>query len=286
VRLVSYMTQTGPTVGGLRDDGCVNLSAVDPRVPGDMRTLLTMGAAGLDLAREALQTGEPEPLDESTILPIVPNPEKILCIGLNYADHAAETGKPLPDVPVVFNKAPTALSAHGRKIVLPRVSQEVDAEAELTVVIGTAGRYIAEEDALSHVAGYTCGNDVSARDWQIRRAGGQWFLGKSFDTFAPVGPYLVTADEIPDPSGLRVRSIINGQTMQDSTTDQFIFTVARLIAEISQVCTLTPGDLILTGTPPGVGMARKPPVFLQPGDVVEIDIEKVGTLRNEVAAEL
>jgi 2-keto-4-pentenoate hydratase/2-oxohepta-3-ene-1,7-dioic acid hydratase in catechol pathway len=204
---------------------------------------------------------------------------------LNYADHARETGKEPPPEPVLFSKFATAVSAHGRPIVLPRVSQEVDYEAELVVVIGRGGRHIPRERAFEHVAGYAVGHDVSARDWQQRKPGGQWLLGKSFDTFAPFGPELVTADEVGDISNLRIQLRLNGKTMQDSTTAQLIFGVDALIAYISQVCTLTPGDVIFTGTPPGVGAARKPPVFLRPGDVVEVEIERVGLLRNPVVGE-
>jgi len=214
----------------------------------------------------------------------VPDPEKILCIGLNYADHARETGKAIPTEPVVFCKLPTALSRHEAPIVLPKVSTKVDLEAELVVVIGRGGRDIPEAKAREHIAGYTCGNDVSARDWQIEKPGGQWLLGKSFDTFAPVGPWLVTADEIADPGSLAVESRLNGGVFQSSNTLEFIFPVEQLDAYVSQVCTLKTGDLIFTGTPPGVGVAKKPQVFLAPGDVVEIEIESVGLLRNPVVA--
>jgi 2-keto-4-pentenoate hydratase/2-oxohepta-3-ene-1,7-dioic acid hydratase in catechol pathway len=169
--------------------------------------------------------------------------------------------------------------------VLPRVSQEVDYEAELVLVIGQGGRYIPPSEARRHIAAYCCGNDVSARDWQLRKPGGQWLLGKSFDSFAPFGPTLVTADEIPDPGHLAIELRLNGQVMQRSNTDQFIFGVDELVAYVSQVCTLVPGDLIFTGTPHGVGFARNPPVWLKPGDVVEVEIEKLGVLSNQVVAE-
>jgi 2-keto-4-pentenoate hydratase/2-oxohepta-3-ene-1,7-dioic acid hydratase in catechol pathway len=176
-------------------------------------------------------------------------------------------------------------SARKSLSVLPRVSREVDYEAELVVVIGKRGRYIAEDQARNYVAGYTIGHDVSARDWQLRKPGGQWLAGKTFDTFAPIGPALVTADEIRDPHRLSIELRLNGQVMQRSNTEQMIFTVDKLVAYISQVVTLQPGDLIFTGTPPGVGFARKPPVFLKPGDIVEIEIENLGILRNPVTAE-
>jgi 2-keto-4-pentenoate hydratase/2-oxohepta-3-ene-1,7-dioic acid hydratase in catechol pathway len=204
---------------------------------------------------------------------------------LNYADHAKESGQAPPAEPVFFNKLHTAVSSPGAPIVLPKVSPEVDYEAELVIVIGKQGRYIPVEQARAHIAGYTVGHDVSARDWQLRKPGGQWLLGKSFDTFAPFGPELVTSDEVGDPGNLRIQLRINGQTLQDSSTKQLIFTVDQLVAYVSQVCTLLPGDVIFTGTPPGVGAARKPPIFLKPGDAVEVEIEKLGVLSNPVVAE-
>ncbi len=212
-------------------------------------------------------------------------PQKIICVGLNYADHAAESGAKVGDEPVIFNKFPTALAAHGDPIRLPKVGADVDYEAELVAVIGVGGKNISRGAALDHVAGYACGHDVSARDWQKDKPGGQWLLGKSFDGFAPLGPELVTADEVGNPHELDIRLRLNGQVMQDSNTSQLIFCVDVLVSYISQVCTLLPGDLIYTGTPPGVGMARKPPVLLTAGDVVAVEIEKIGVLRNPVALE-
>jgi 2-keto-4-pentenoate hydratase/2-oxohepta-3-ene-1,7-dioic acid hydratase in catechol pathway len=204
---------------------------------------------------------------------------------LNYADHARETGKEPPPEPVIFSKFVTAVRAHGDVIVLPKISREVDYEAELVAVIGRGGRRITPTAALDHVIGYCCGHDVSARDWQQRKPGGQWLLGKSFDSFAPFGPELVTADEVGDIANLRIQLRLNGTSMQDSTTAQLIFSVADLVSYVSGVCTLTPGDVIFTGTPSGVGVARKPQVFLRPGDAVEVEIERIGVLRNTVVAE-
>jgi len=285
MRLVTYQSPTGPRVAGLRNGGCVDLNRADKNVPHCIKMLLAQGPAGLRRAAEVLALGKPIPAAGLKLLPIVPNPEKIICVGLNYADHARESGQTPPAEPVFFSKFSFAICGHGQAIVLPRVSSEVDYEAELVVVIGTGGRYIAADHALEHVAGYCCGNDVSARDWQLRKPGGQWLLGKSFDTFAPIGPALVTADEIPDPNQLAIQLRLNGQVMQQSNTARLIFSVAQLIAYVSQVCTLLPGDLIFTGTPPGVGFARKPPVFLKPGDAVEVEIEGIGVLRNPVVGE-
>ncbi|MCL4169017.1 UNVERIFIED_CONTAM: hypothetical protein GTU68_027399 [Idotea baltica] len=218
-------------------------------------------------------------------LPPVPTPEKVICIGLNYRDHAIETGSEIPSEPVVFNKFVSTIIGDQDAIVLPKVSDQVDYEAELVVVIGKGGKHISKASAMDHVFGYTCGHDVSARDWQKGRPGGQWLLGKTFDTFAPIGPWVVTKDEMPDPSDVRVQLILNGETMQDSTTAQLIFDIPELIEHVSKICKLQPGDLIFTGTPPGVGAARKPPVFLKPGDICEVKIDGIGTLTNPCVAE-
>ncbi len=285
MRLVSYQGESGPRVAGVRDGKYVDLNRADANLPSSMKALLSAGTAGLEAARTAIGKGDPIDPTRVKLLAPVPDPEKIICIGLNYADHAAESGAEIPSQPIVFCKFATALCAHGDPIVLPQVSSKVDYEAELVVVIGTGGRHIAVDQALSHVAGYACGHDVSARDWQLETPGKQWLLGKTFDTFAPVGPELVTPDEVGDAGSLRISLRLNGQTMQDSSTKQLIFTIPQLIAHVSQVCTLKPGDLIFTGTPPGVGAARKPPVYLKPGDVAEVEIERIGLLRNEIVAE-
>ncbi len=239
--------------------------------------------------KQACQGSEADWIDApSVLLPPTPVPEKIICIGLNYLDHAIETGAQPPSEPVVFSKFNTALVGHGEAIKLPEVAKKVDYEAELVVVIGRTGKNVSEADALDHVFGYTCGHDVSARDWQKGRPGGQWLLGKTFDTFAPVGPCVVPASEFAGtdhqvPGGLRVQMQLNGETVQDSTTEQLIFSVPALIAHLSKIMTLRPGDLIFTGTPPGVGMARTPPVFLKPGDQCSVIVEGIGTLTNPVA---
>lgn len=284
MRLVSYLSSEGPKTAAIRGQRYVDLSRAG--LPASMRALLALGQEGLHRAARVIAEGpDVDPATIKKLLPPVPDPRKVICIGLNYADHAREGGTVPPDEPVLFNKFPTALIGHGEPIVLPRVSPEVDFEAELVVVIGRGGRHIPRQRALDHVAGYCPGHDVSARDWQLRKPGKQWLLGKTFDTFAPCGPALVTRDEVPDPGKLPIRFRLNGQVMQDSNTDQFIFPVDELIAYVSQVCTLEPGDLIYTGTPPGVGFARKPPVFLKPGDVAEVEIEGLGLLKNPVVAE-
>jgi 2-keto-4-pentenoate hydratase/2-oxohepta-3-ene-1,7-dioic acid hydratase in catechol pathway len=214
-------------------------------------------------------------------------PASIICIGLNYRKHAEETGAKIPEYPVVFYKGVNTMQHPGEPIYLPEhlKSNEVDYECELAVVIGRACKNVSREQALDYVLGYTCANDVSARDWQKNFGGGQWCRGKSFDTFAPLGPSLVTCDEIPDPSGLRIRTVINGETMQDSNTSDMIFDVPTLIEFLSGSTTLLAGTVILTGTPSGVGMARKPQRWLRAGDNVSVEIEKIGTLTNPVLVE-
>lgn len=213
-------------------------------------------------------------------------PPNIFCIGLNYREHATESGLPPPANPVVFMKPTTSVSGPEDPIFLPacRHGDEIDFEGELAVVIGRTARNVAAADALQHVLGYTCGNDVSARQWQLHAGGGQWCRGKGFDSFCPLGPALVTRDEIADPQQLGLRTRVNQRMMQDNTTGDMIFTVAELISFLSQDTTLLPGTVIMTGTPQGVGFARKPPVFLHNGDVVEIQIDGLGTLRNPVLA--
>ena len=208
----------------------------------------------------------------------IPRPGKIVCVGLNYRDHAAEGGQDLPKAPLLFAKWPNTLIGDGDAIVLPPESSQVDYEAELGVVIGTSARRVSERDALDHVEGYICLNDVSARDLQF--ADGQWTRGKSPDTFCPVGPRLVPREEIADPQALAIRCIVNGEALQDSSTAQMIFSVAEIIAYTSQIITLEPGDLIATGTPAGVGVFRDPKVLLKDGDEVSVEIEGLGTLTN------
>jgi 2-keto-4-pentenoate hydratase/2-oxohepta-3-ene-1,7-dioic acid hydratase in catechol pathway len=209
-------------------------------------------------------------------------PSKIVCIGLNYRDHAEEQGVDLPDAPLLFAKWPNTLIGAGEPIVIPPITSKVDYEAELGVVIGERLRNVSEENALEGVRGYLCLNDVSARDLQF--ADGQWVRGKSLDTFCPVGPKLVSPDDVPDPQRLSIRALVNGRVLQDSSTAQMVFGVAAVIAHVSRAITLEPGDLIATGTPAGVGAFRHPPVFLRPGDQVTIEIEGLGALTNPVRA--
>jgi 2-keto-4-pentenoate hydratase/2-oxohepta-3-ene-1,7-dioic acid hydratase in catechol pathway len=240
-------------------------------------------AKGVDLST-ALAVADAKPLSDVRLLSPVASPQKIIAIGLNYADHARESGLEPPAAPVAFVKTPNSIIGPGEEIRYAKDdTAEVDYEAELAVVIGRRARKVSEADALSHVFGYTCCNDVSARDAQF--ADGQWVRGKSFDTFCPLGPWIVTADEVPDPQALRISCRVNGETLQDSTTGEMIFSVAAIISYLSRFMTLEPGDVIATGTPFGVGFARTPPVFLLNGDTVDVEIERVGTLTNPVVAE-
>lgn len=286
MRLLTFEHQGTRRLGVRTGDAIVDLSKADASLPTNMRDFLAAGDKALNSAKAAADKGE-HTLSASDVKICAPihNPEKVICIGLNYADHAAESGMPIPSEPIVFSKYASSIIDPGDNIVAPSVSNEVDYEVELVVVIGKPGRHISEEDALSHVAGYTVGHDVSARDYQLQKPGGQWMMGKAFDTFAPIGPDLVTSDEVPEPGNLNIRCILNGETVQDSNTSQLIFRVEKLISYLSHVFTLTPGDLIFTGTPPGVGMGRTPQLWLKDGDVVVCEVDGIGRLENPVVSD-
>ena len=264
-------------------DSFIDLKALG--LPDTLDALLREGEAGLQAARAAITRGGPaRTLDGVRLLPPVLQPAKAFAIGLNYKDHAAESKFDPPMNPVVFQRYPSSWVAHGQPIVRPHISTQFDYEAEVVAVIGKAGRYIGKEDALSHVAGYSLFNDGSVRDWQTRS--GQWLLGKNFDASGGFGPEFVTADELPPgASGLRLQCRLNGRVVQDANTRDMIFDVATLVAECSQAMALAPGDLIITGTPSGVGLARTPQLWMQPGDVCEVELEGIGILRNTVVDE-
>jgi len=252
----------------------------------DLQSVIAGGDDALDRVRRqvrAPQLGAALGLDNVKLRAPLPRPPKIICIGLNYRDHAAEAKMPIPEVPTVFSKYATSVTGHGCPIVLPKNSVKPDYEAEFAVVIGKGGRHIPEDRWREHVFGYTIVNDVSARDFQM--ATSQWMMGKTFDTFAPMGPVIVTADEIADPHSLRITLRLNGEVLQDSNTSNLIFGVDKLVAFLSSVFTLEPGDVISTGTPAGVGFARKPPVWLKAGDEVAVEVEGIGKLVNPVVAE-
>jgi acylpyruvate hydrolase len=216
-----------------------------------------------------------------TLLPPVLDPEKVVCLGLNYRAHASETKKAAPDFPMLFHKTAGSLLGAGGTIQIPPVTQQVDYEGELAVIIGRTCYNVSGDNALDYVAGYTCANDVSARDWQYRTK--QFTQGKMLDTFGPLGPALVTRDEVPDPHNLSIQTRLNGELMQDGHTSAMIFDIPFIVSYISQISTLKPGDVILTGTPEGVGFARDPQVFLRPGDTIAVEIETIGRLVNSVA---
>ena len=272
MKLVTYSVGTGmPEVGILEGD------EIRPLGRETMIDFISHG-------------GSPDPgegvvsLGDARLHAPVPEPQKIICIGLNYEDHAEETGAPIPEKPIVFAKYPNTIIGHGESIVIPPITSQVDYEAELAVVIGRTARNVPKSKALEHVYGYTNANDVSARDIQLGE-GGQWTRGKAIDTFCPLGPYLVTRDEVPDPQALSIRCTLNGEVVQDGTTDKMIFPVAELVAFLSTGMTLVPGDVIITGTPPGVGMARDPQLWMKQGDEVTIEVEGLGALTNPVQAE-
>lgn len=287
MRFATLATDTGPRAVVRAGNDYIDLATSDSSLPNNVREILAAGADGLAAARRASQRPDAKRIAAGSARyhAPVPDPKKIVCLGLNYRDHAIESGKAIPSEPVLFSKYATALIGHGESIVIPKVSKRVDYEAELVIVVGKKGRHIPVEKAMQFVAGYCVGHDVSARDWQFKGETKQWMSGKTFDTFAPVGPELVTADELPDPHSLPIRLRLNGQTMQDSNTKQLIFGVPEILAYLSVIMTLEPGDLIFTGTPPGVGDARKPPVYMKPGDIAEVEIEGIGLLRNQCVAE-
>jgi 2-keto-4-pentenoate hydratase/2-oxohepta-3-ene-1,7-dioic acid hydratase in catechol pathway len=284
MKLATLQTSSGPRVVSVHGDKYVDLRAGHEAVPTTLKGLLSLEgwhafAASTEkaaIAKGAFVTGD--------LLAPIGDPEKVVCIGLNYRDHAEESGQPIPGEPVCFNKFPTAVTGPGAPVPLPSVCTQIDYEAELVVVVGKTAKHVSEQDALKYVAGYMNGNDVSARDWQLNKPGKQWLMGKTPDGFAPTGPWLVTADEVADPGQLAISLTLNGQTMQNSSTKELIFNIPQLIAYLTQIVTLKPGDLIFTGTPPGVGMARKPPVFLKPGDTMSVTIAGLGTLTNPCTA--
>jgi 2-keto-4-pentenoate hydratase/2-oxohepta-3-ene-1,7-dioic acid hydratase in catechol pathway len=290
MRLVTFSSPAGSRLGAIADDSVVDLRATDPELPGDILGLVRAGEVMWERARRAAEEGKRVPLSEVRLLaPIVP-PRNIFLVGKNYRAHASEfagsgfdaSAKEVePDVPVIFTKPPSTICGPGDPIhVSHDPDRSVDYEGELTVVIGRGGRRITRQDAMSHVFGYTIVNDVTAREMQKRHR--QWFLGKSVDGFCPMGPAIVTADEIPDPAQLHLLTEVNGERRQDAPVSDLIFDIPCLIETISSVCTLEPGDLIATGTAAGVGIGFDPPKYLKPGDVVRITIEPIGTLENPV----
>ena len=273
MRLVSYRAASAPAAVGVLQDHTVVPIAGD----ADMLSVISSGQLPLLDESKAL------PLTSIKLLAPIARPNKLICVGLNYRDHAEESKMEIPKVPTIFNKFSTAIIGPGDPIVLPKNSTKPDYEAEFAFVIGKGGRHISGPAWRDHVFGYMCLNDVSARDFQMATT--QWLMGKTFDTFAPCGPAIVTADEVPDPHSLDISLEINGEVLQNSNTKHLIFNIPALIEYVSSVCTLEPGDIVSTGTPAGVGFARKPPRYLKAGDEVVVKIDGVGELRNPVVAE-
>jgi 2-keto-4-pentenoate hydratase/2-oxohepta-3-ene-1,7-dioic acid hydratase in catechol pathway len=281
MKLVTFTTENDARLGVVRDDRVVDLaSASNGCLPSDMLTFLQQGEAAMQLARDVEKSATASlPLTEVTLLAPVPNPSKVVAMGLNYMDHCREQNIEPPKEPIIFAKFPSAVVGPGAAIRWdPALTQQVDYEAELAVVMGRTARRVSAAGALDYVAGYTICNDVSARNLQF--GDGQWVRGKSLDTFCPLGPWLVTRDEIPDPHDLAIRCTVNDDVLQDSTTAEVIFRVDQLIEFISHAFSLLPGDVIATGTPDGVGVFRSPQIFLKDGDVVTVEIEGLGQLTN------
>ena len=277
MKLVTIRGKGGDRLGVKTDGGIVDVSAAG--VPATMAEAIAGGRAALDRIAAALDGTEAQDEAGVALGPCVPDPGKIVCIGLNYRRHAEESNMPVPTTPVVFSKFTNTLAAHGEEITLPTsTSAQFDYEAELCVVIGKRAKGVSQDDALDHVFGYCNANDLSIRDLQTRTS--QWLLGKTTDQFFPIGPYVVTADEVGDPQALRVVCRVNGQELQSSNTADMVFSVAELVSYCSTYFTLEPGDLITTGTPEGVAMGRADKPWLKAGDVVEIEVDKLGVLSN------
>jgi acylpyruvate hydrolase len=287
MRLCTIQRDGKAVVGVKTDAGIIDLSKQMPRGPKSVVEILAGGKAVQDAVKKACakpKAGAVVKEKQAKYLPPIPNPGKILCIGLNYRKHAEETNNPIPAYPIVFCRFNNTLAAHNAPMLSTTHSDQYDWEAELAVIIGKRTRNIAKDKALSAVAGYSVFNDGSVRDWQ-RKSGGQFTLGKNFDGSGGFGPDIVTSDELPKGGApLRIMCRLNGETMQDSNTEDMIFDTVTLVSELSKVMTLEPGDIIITGTPSGVGAGRTPPVWMKPGDVCEVEIEKIGVLRNPIKA--
>lgn len=289
MRFLSFKTDHHTGVGWIKDassETLVDLSLLGLDLPADLKTLIaTEGAmaaahaAALKAPATAIRT-----LSSVQLLPLIPNPGKIVCMGLNYADHAKEGGNARPEYPSFFMRGATSMVGHQSPIVRPKASTQLDYEAELAVVIGQRARHLTADNALACIAGYSCFNDASIRNYQRKSA--QWTIGKNFDGTGPFGPWLVTPDELPPGAeGLRIQSRLNGKVMQDANTRDFLWNVVESLRIITECMTLEPGDVVITGTPAGVGYARTPPVWMAPGDVCEIEIEGIGTLSNPIVDE-
>lgn len=279
MKLISFLQHGAPAYGAVIGDQVLDLTPILGAQAPDLKTLLAKGLTSA--VADAIKTHTPTlRFDQLELLPVIPNPGQIFCIGLNYGEHVRETGREITETPVIFLRVPDSQVAHGQDIVRPPESHRLDYEAEIAVVIGKGGRRIREEDAWDHIAGYACYNDGSVRDWQV--ATSQWTPGKNFYRTGGFGPWMVTSDEIAPAQVMRLQTVLNGQVLQDTTTDKMIHNIPRQIAYISTFTPLSPGDVIVTGTPGGVGNKRTPQIFMKPGDVCEIVVDAIGTLRNGI----
>lgn len=287
MRLATVKSKDKSMLAVLRGDDLFDVSALGPNLPGDMLGALQGGRGALgSIERASASAPSAALLDrrEVQFLPPITQPGKIICVGLNYADHSAESGFKQPDYPTLFGRFSSSLIGHGAPIVRPRVSDQLDYEGEVALVIGRSGRHIPKSRAFDHVAGYSPFNEASVRDFQLKAP--QWTVGKNFDDTGAFGPFLVTADELPPgAAGLKIETRLNGEAVQSSNTSNMVFDVASLISIISEAMTLNVGDVIVTGTPAGVGLARKPPLWMKPGDTCEVEIEGIGLLSNPIMQE-
>ncbi|CAN5437007.1 fumarylacetoacetate hydrolase family protein [soil metagenome] len=285
MKFTTFTTNGKTRLGVIDGDAVIDLNTAQPQVPADMREALLAGVDLAAAAKAAIASGAAKvPLSSVTLAPMIPQPGKIICLGLNYFDHAKEGGRDKPEYPWFFLRCASSLVAPNADALLPKVSERFDYEAELAVVIGKKAKHLSQADALSCVFGYTCFNDMSVRDYQKKTP--QWTIGKNFDATGGFGPTLVTADELPaGATDLKIQCRLNGNVMQDANTNDMIWGVAETIALLTECMTLEPGDVIVMGTPAGVGQARKPPVWMKAGDTVEIDIERIGVLTNKIVAE-
>ncbi|XP_068746129.1 oxaloacetate tautomerase fahd2, mitochondrial-like [Montipora capricornis] len=285
MRLIQFVEGGKQRVGVETSDGgdVVDVCAGDNSIPTDMRSFLEGGEEMINKAQGVVNNGQ-HVLKRADIRLKAPiyNPNKIICIGMNYVDHCTEQNYPLPKEPILFSKFNNAIADPGAPIIYPDETEQLDFEVELAFIIGKTGKKIKESEAMEYVAGYTVVHDVSARDWQLKKNGGQWLIGKTFDSFCPIGPAIVTKDSLSDPHKLGIRCRVNGETMQNSSTENLVFKTEALVSFISRFVTLTPGDVVITGTPPGVGCFRKPPFYLKRGDVVECEIDEIGCISNTV----
>ena len=285
MKLVSFCYSNVDQVGVRRNEQIIPLSVLTPHLPNTLRAILAEPGSLKEISeKSASYQGETIPIDEIEYLPVIPEPGKIICIGRNYAAHAAEGGAEVPSYPEIFYRGKSSLLGHEESIVRPKCSDKLDYEGEFVFVIGKTCRHATEENALNYIAGYSLFNDATIRDYQ--RFSSQWTIGKNFDASGPFGPELVTSDELPEGlSGLTLTTKLNGEVMQNASIDDLVFPVKTLVKILSECMTLEPGDVVVTGTPSGVGYARKPPIWMTAGDVVEVSVEGLGTLSNRVADE-